>query len=91
VWKTRRVSWVGEIAGYTKGEIRHGNDRLLILKGPILPVAKKGNCSFTQTFLEQYYDPRENRQRHRHNREGKPEINVVSANQIKVLDSQTEQ
>jgi DNA/RNA endonuclease YhcR with UshA esterase domain len=24
-------------------------------------------------------------------REGKPEINVVSANQIKVLDSQTEQ
>jgi len=38
-----------------------------------------------------YYDPRENRQRHRHNREGKPEINVVSANQIKVLDSQTEQ
>jgi DNA/RNA endonuclease YhcR with UshA esterase domain len=24
------------------------------LKGPILPVAKKGNCSFTQTFLEQF-------------------------------------
>jgi hypothetical protein len=54
VWKTRRVSWVGEIAGYRKGEIRHGNDRVLILKGPILPVAKKGNCSFTQTFLEQF-------------------------------------
>jgi len=24
------------------------------LKGPILPVAKKGNCSFTQTFREQF-------------------------------------
>jgi hypothetical protein len=152
VWKTRRVSWVGEIAGYRKGEIRHGNDRVLILKGPILPVAKKGNCSFTQTFLEQFlgegapYVGKEVEVRGRvvsvttsplgttfinfggeypnqtfagfiaawsslakdqrltmiqgkivsvtgtiELHEGKPEINVVSANQIKVLDSQTEQ
>jgi hypothetical protein len=55
IWKTRCVSWVGEIAGYQKGEIRQGNERLLIQRGPVLPVAKKGDCSFTITYLEQLH------------------------------------
>jgi hypothetical protein len=53
IWKTRCVSWVGEIAGCQKGEIRQGNEKLLIQKGPILPIARKGDCTFTVTYLEQ--------------------------------------
>jgi hypothetical protein len=55
VWKTRCVSWVGEIAGYEKGEIRQGNEKLLIQRGPILPVARKGDCSFSITYLKQLH------------------------------------
>jgi hypothetical protein len=56
VWKTRCVSWAGEIAGYQKGEIKQGNERLLIQRGPVLPVARKGDCSFTVAYLNQLFE-----------------------------------
>jgi hypothetical protein len=57
VWATRQIDWVGELAGWKAGEIQQGNDRALILKGPKLPKAVKGDCKFTLLFLSQLLGP----------------------------------
>jgi hypothetical protein len=57
VRNTRQITWAGELAGWKAGEIQQGNDRALILKGPKLPKAIKGDCTFTLLFLSQLLGP----------------------------------